>query len=320
MERVPDDSRDYKDSSPGKSRGNAPWGNGPLSVAIATFLGSWLATIGIRLLPLNNSVAGPLIILLGIVFLVSAWRTARRYQKIPLMFITVLLPTVAGIMIGIPLSLTHKHPAAFRATCQNHLKHLGLVLAMYGNESGEPWLPPPSSHPGQLMFPNSESGDSAIYPEILTDLSILYCPETKKTPARDDLTPKAAFDDQSYFYLGYRITNQDELEAFAQAYRENMGTEEAFDGVLTAKGITLQRLRAEDLGFGTDNTEGSAQLPLLIERPLAHIPGGSNVLYADGHVEFVKMNAKWPVTEEAMAVLLELDALGNESRGNLQVE
>ncbi len=24
-----------------------------------------------------------------------------------------------------------------------------------------------------------------------------------------------------------------------------------------------------------------------------HIPGGSNVLYMDGHVEFVKYNAKW---------------------------
>lgn len=320
MKRIPDDSRDYVDSSPGINRGNAPWGNGPLSVATATFLGAWLATIGVRLLPLNNSIAGPLTILLGIVFLVSAWRMARRYQKKPLMVITVLLPAMAGLATGLPLSLTHKHPAAFRASCQNHLKHWGLILAMYGKESGDPLLPPLSPQPGQLMFPNSGLGDSTIYPELLTDLSILYCPETKKTPARDDLTPKAAFDDQSYFYLGYRITNQDELDAFAQAYRENMGTEEAFDGVLTAKGITLQRLRTEDLGFGTDNTEGSAQLPLLIERPLAHIPGGSNVLYLDGHVEFIKMNAKWPVTEEAMAVLLELDALGNEPLAATDVE
>jgi prepilin-type N-terminal cleavage/methylation domain-containing protein/prepilin-type processing-associated H-X9-DG protein len=35
----------------------------------------------------------------------------------------------------------------------------------------------------------------------------------------------------------------------------------------------------------------------------SHVPGGCNVLYLDGHVEFVKYPGKWPISREWLAVM-----------------
>ena len=37
----------------------------------------------------------------------------------------------------------------------------------------------------------------------------------------------------------------------------------------------------------------------------AHIPGGGNVLYMDGHVRFIKCPDEWPISEY-MAILVGL--------------
>ena len=45
-----------------------------------------------------------------------------------------------------------------------------------------------------------------------------------------------------------------------------------------------------------------------------HIPGGGNVLYMDGHVEYVKWGT-WPYTDEAAALFNEMDRLDEVTRG-----
>jgi prepilin-type processing-associated H-X9-DG protein len=51
----------------------------------------------------------------------------------------------------------------------------------------------------------------------------------------------------------------------------------------------------------------------MIERyPNGHEPPSGNVLYLDGHIEWIQWGEKWPMTPEAMDVLLALDALGVE--------
>lgn len=41
-----------------------------------------------------------------------------------------------------------------------------------------------------------------------------------------------------------------------------------------------------------------------------HIPGGANVLYMDGHVEFKRYPDSWPVTRGAPELFSEMEALG----------
>jgi prepilin-type processing-associated H-X9-DG protein len=129
-------------------------------------------------------------------------------------------------------------------------------------------------------------------------------------PPPDLLTPEIAINDHSYFYLGYAISNQVELEAFASAYRATVKAGGSFDGELHFNGVTLQRLSRHT--ESPDSMEQLANIPVLLDRLGSHEPEGSNVLFADGHVDYIKLGTKWPVTEEAMAVLLELDGLGRK--------
>ena len=47
----------------------------------------------------------------------------------------------------------------------------------------------------------------------------------------------------------------------------------------------------------------------MIDRPDQHVPGGGNVLYMDGRVEYRKYG-EWPMTDETLGLLYEIDALG----------
>ena len=59
-----------------------------------------------------------------------------------------------------------------------------------------------------------------------------------------------------------------------------------------------------------------SQIPVIIERPSRHRTirneseaYGGNVLYLDGHVEFVVYPGKWPMTEKTIELLGQLDRL-----------
>jgi len=60
---------------------------------------------------------------------------------------------------------------------------------------------------------------------------------------------------------------------------------------------------------------GYPLIPLLIERPELHGDGG-HVMYLDGHVEFIPYPGKFPMTEEFISSLRELDALGESKSAN----
>ena len=305
------------------------WGNGPMAVAVTALSGSMIATLGLRLclrglqdaakayIPLSSGyVMGPLVLVaLGGALLLAAFYGAIRRSSFPSPFITLPGPALAGLFVGVaffPLDFYPKEAIKSNANCQSHLRKLGISVKMFTNESEQQAFPPLSSQRGQFMFAHRDPRARLVYPEYLSDLDMLYCPGADPTPAWGNLTAEVALDDQSYFYLGYRITNQDELVAFAQAYREKIAMDGGLDGDLTAAGITIRRLNDSDRYSAPGDRGAPSHIPVLIERPHTHFGDGSNVLYADGHVELIKMGAKWPVTEEAMAVLMELDGLGYE--------
>jgi prepilin-type processing-associated H-X9-DG protein len=75
--------------------------------------------------------------------------------------------------------------------------------------------------------------------------------------------------------------------------------------------LVIPRLRKGIAGV-TDTDEAQSAIPVFVERyPIGHIPNGGSVVYLDGHVEYIKWGTKWPMTPEAMDVLLALDTLGD---------
>jgi prepilin-type processing-associated H-X9-DG protein len=217
-----------------------------------------------------------------------------------------------------------------RAHCQNNLKQLGIVFKMFANESKGERYPCLSPKAGRLMFDNKGIGDLPVFPEFLTDMRVLVCPADSDAALLEDPLKKSdakvMIDDHSYFYLGYVVRSEDEVKAFAQVYKERIKEGLAFDENLTTPAGTLYLLREGIERFlitdianpmlGSEVRAIAARIPLLIERPENHTPEGGNVLFMDGHVEFLRYDesGRWPMTKTTIETLRGLDKLPKDEK------
>jgi prepilin-type processing-associated H-X9-DG protein len=240
---------------------------------------------------------------------------------IALLFVTFGLPfimAIIGVLAAILLpALARARESARLATCQNALVDQWKAF----ENDGEDLYPFLSGTPGRLMFEGR-----ALDPAFPLPGDILRCPsdpdpgETISEPDDPDLR---VIDDASYVYLGYVVTSLEEMASFADAYADAFKFDRDFreslptvDGMGSFGGAGFVRLNpdlTDDLARTditvNDDEQFLASIPVMWDRPDNHIPPGGNVLYLDGHVEFVPMGEKWPMTEAAWEVIADMDAL-----------
>ena len=146
------------------------------------------------------------------------------------------------------------------------------------------------------------------YPEYLTDRNVLRCPSSVLLGGEPEPFNSAdGITDETYFYLGWAIATEEEGLAFLDAYEsldpDTYNNDIPIDPSRSSMGHKmLYRLRKGiDRFFIKDiNVAGewpAARMPVMWERPGHHDPDGGNVLFMDGHVEFIRYPGKFPMTE-----------------------
>ncbi len=194
-------------------------------------------------------------------------------------------------------ALARSRESARRSSCQNNLKQFGLVCKMYSNDIKDANFPPLLSIEGAGV-PDLRT----LYPEYLSDPVILLCPTN---PAFDRDALMKAFQQtppdwdtahrlisKHYCYLGWAVHSKEDIELLLSA-RDKKPAED-----LKTDGHTLYWLReGVEQRFVTDPQDPAetariqSGIPVAFDNPAAHahVPNGVNVLYLDGHVQFVKL-------------------------------
>jgi prepilin-type processing-associated H-X9-DG protein len=250
-----------------------------------------------------------------------------RYRKTPdratvrnnVLHLFAVLLVGAGVLLP-AIAYVNKHNSP--SFCANHLKYLKLIFDFYATENNG-LFPPIDDVRNNFMFDGN-----AVYPEYLTDVDMLACPQDPEFDPKRNFrlssnspagVKAGAFHpdcitDMSYCYLGWIITNQQEAEAFFEAY-DKMSQVDYDQDIIVPEGRgngganIIYRLRSADELLPNLNID-LAKVPVLWDKPsndlnnFSHVPTGSNVLYLDGHIEFVRFGERFPI-DKTMARLLD---------------
>lgn len=195
---------------------------------------------------------------------------------------------ILGILAAILLpALARAREAARRASCSNNLKQVGLQLMIYANEHNGKF-PALVDEPNYLIF-----GQDVLKS---MDLMILQCP-AEDTNYSETMEDGTIFADSDYLYLGFALRDQADVDAVVEAFEEG-GSD--FEALAARESIPGPR---GDIVPLRDDLPDPAMVPVMVEWANVHLPDGANVLYLDGHVEYVKHGSKFPMTDEFFAAV-----------------
>lgn len=277
-----------------------------------------------------QQLSGSLIALVAALVLIFVGRPARR-RGIVMGAIGLVL--IIAIMVTLPAQARGRELAR-RSSCASNLQCMSLLFKLFSNEAPHSFFPQLSPNAGQLMCWGKE-----IYGKpVPMDLEPMYlvCPSNTNNASameRARTDPLSIVNDDSYVYLGYVITSEDEMEAFAEVYKERVAHGLGFDDDLKApvgRGSmgrdTFYRFRQgverelmKDSRDAAATARMQSEIPVMFDRvhtdpaEFSHLPAGANVLFMDGHVEFLTYPNKWPLTKRMAEIIVELDALKPQS-------
>ena len=245
---------------------------------------------------------------------------ARRlgWASIPLILLIMIAFVPMGVWSQPSAGQTNPAPrdahTVLRERCAKNLKQIGLALKMFANDH-DGRFPAISGQRGNLIFDSP-----GFFLKYLPDASVLRCPGSKGYKPVAPPGTAADITDQSYFYLGWVVTTEQEGLALLDAY-ESIDLRERdkdlpLDPTKSPVGHKklyrfregIERFWITDINNPAAAAIPPSSMPVMWERPGNHQPDGGNVLYMDGHVEFVQYREKFPMTEKFMTRLIQISA------------
>ncbi len=235
---------------------------------------------------------------------------SRRFFAYAGALAAVLIVSVALLPV-----LARSREASLRASSANNLRQLGLIMKLYANESKGELFPPLASQEGVWGI-----DVRVLYPEFLHDPQILIDPgHPRVEELRRDMDAAMAAEPidwdmvnriaaESYTYIGWSATSAEALARLKEAQPQRLegemhlarDLEDAYSIYRLREGI--ERFYIADINNPAASIHVQSEIPVMFETRASR-PGGRNVLYMDGRVEFVRYGEAFPATTETDNIL-----------------
>lgn len=220
---------------------------------------------------------------------------------------------VGQIAVFAPADREPAHPAVLptmittneKVALAKILSRVGRYLLASAEANPGQYYPDLSSTPGELtMALGLGEGHRLVQPHL---------------PAEDQEAWQLLESDDEVFYLGYAVTGDEDIESFAEAYRQMIGIGGDFSNDLETLSsrpegmnkfyhlrVGVEHLYFTEIEYPRTSLSARMDIPVLIQWPREGEDAGGNVLFLSGHVEFIKYPGRWPMTEKTIGILKDL--------------